>query len=54
MKKKSSFKYSLREMMVGENHQNIKMKGAFECIFESGALAKKGGTAEFNFVPLWL
>ncbi len=41
--------------MVGENRYKIKLKGAFEYYnFESWARAKKGGTAELNFVPLGL
>ena len=40
--------------MDGVNYHKYKMKGAFECkiFLESWACAKKGGTAEYNFVPL--
>ena len=41
--------------MVGENRYKVKLKGAFEYYnVESWAKVKKGGTAEFNFVPLGL
>ena len=31
LRKKSSFNILFREMMVGENHYEVKTKGAFEC-----------------------
>ena len=53
--KRSKFKFYFRETMVGENRYKIKLKGAFEYYnVESWARAKKGGTAELNFVPLGL
>jgi hypothetical protein len=51
MKKKSSVKPFIREAVVGANGRKVNAKGALERYVESWAYAKKGGTAESNFVP---
>jgi len=51
MTKKSSVGTFFREAVVGANGGKLNAKGALERYVKSWAYAKKGGTAESNFVP---